>query len=404
MSKPPAGAPRPLPERPDLRHLKDQAKALLKASGALSLTDAQFQIARSYGFASWPRLKAYVESLKDAGRLKDAIDANDFDRVRKLMTQQPALHEAPIGRNKNGPLTLVAEPRGGPPTPERLAMAEWMIRNGSDVHRGGDAPLMRASLRGDRVPIMALLVAHGADVNAECGGDYPILWAACETVDPVAMQWLLEHGADPNCPKPGRTTTTLDYLIGAYARSADLATCIDLLRRAGGRTRYDLPGVIDTMIDYTDRLAAQLNADPSLVHRRFPELSFGNSGLRRLQLKGATLLHVAAEYGSLACARLLIDYGAEVNRPALVDADGVGGQTAIFHAATQFDDRGLPMIELLLSHGADLSSRVKLPGHYERRDEFLDCTPLDYAIAFSGDDAPNDNATVRRLRRACGNL
>jgi hypothetical protein len=47
---------------------------------------------------------------------------------------------------------------------------------------------------------------------------------------------------------------------------------------------------------------------------------------------------------------------------------------------------------------------VKLPGHYERRDEFLDCTPLDYAIAFSGDDAPNDNATVRRLRRACGNL
>ena len=35
--------PRPLPERPNLRHLKDQAKDLLKAGGAKSITDAQFQ-------------------------------------------------------------------------------------------------------------------------------------------------------------------------------------------------------------------------------------------------------------------------------------------------------------------------------------------------------------------------
>ena len=36
---------RPLPERPNLRHLKDQAKDLLKA-GAKSLSQAKFQIAR----------------------------------------------------------------------------------------------------------------------------------------------------------------------------------------------------------------------------------------------------------------------------------------------------------------------------------------------------------------------
>ena len=46
MSNDPQGAPRPLPERPNLRHLKDQAKDLLKAGGAESLTDAQFHIAR----------------------------------------------------------------------------------------------------------------------------------------------------------------------------------------------------------------------------------------------------------------------------------------------------------------------------------------------------------------------
>ena len=104
-----------------------------------------------------------------------------------------------------------------------------MIENGSDVHQGGDGPLMRAALRGERVPMMELLVDHGADVNAEWNGDFPILFAPCESWDPVALQWLLAHGADPDCPKPGRNTTALDYLIGSYARSSRLAACIDLL-------------------------------------------------------------------------------------------------------------------------------------------------------------------------------
>jgi hypothetical protein len=65
---------RPLPEHPNLRHLKDQAKDLLKAGSAKSLTDAQFQIARTYGFASWPKLKAHIESLEEIGQLKEAID------------------------------------------------------------------------------------------------------------------------------------------------------------------------------------------------------------------------------------------------------------------------------------------------------------------------------------------
>ena len=55
-----------LPERPNLRHLKDQAKDLLKRGAAQSLSEAQYQIARLYGFASWPKLKAHVESLEEA--------------------------------------------------------------------------------------------------------------------------------------------------------------------------------------------------------------------------------------------------------------------------------------------------------------------------------------------------
>jgi hypothetical protein len=67
MSTEPNGASRPLPDRPNLRHLKGQAKDRPKAGAAPSLADAQFQIARLYGFASWPKLKAHVESLEEVG-------------------------------------------------------------------------------------------------------------------------------------------------------------------------------------------------------------------------------------------------------------------------------------------------------------------------------------------------
>src|SRR5262245_18067208 len=137
MSSTPQGSPRRLPERPNLRHLKAQAKDLLRGGQAGSLADAQFQVARQYGFASWPTLKTHVESLHAVGQLKQAIDSNDLDRVKQLMSRHPELHRAPLGYGKSGPLTWVAEcrvPREAPGE-ARLAIARWMIENGSDVHQ-----------------------------------------------------------------------------------------------------------------------------------------------------------------------------------------------------------------------------------------------------------------------------
>src|SRR5712675_3123069 len=237
MSTDPQPEKRSLPDRPSLRHLKDQAKDLLKTGAAKSITDAQFKIARLYGFASWTKLKAHVESFEEIGQLKQAIDTSDIVLVKTMMKRNPALHKAPLGYGKDGPLTWVAECRvpWESPSPMRLAIAEWMLEQGSDVHQGGDGPLMRAALNGYRIPMMELLVSHGADVNALWHGHFPIIFAPCESLDPAALKWLLDHGANPNRRDPRQSAagepfsgTALDYLIASYARSVErLAACID---------------------------------------------------------------------------------------------------------------------------------------------------------------------------------
>ncbi len=337
-------------------------------------------------------------------QLKAAIDRNDLDGVVALMTRNPRLHSAPMGYANNGPLTWVAECRVPyePPGHTRLAMAEWMIEHGSDVHQGGDGPLMRAALTGARAPMMELLVRHGADVNAEWNCDFPILFAPCETVDPVAIEWLLDHGANPNCSRDGRSDTALDYLLQSYVRSKRLGECIDVLREKGACSRYDLPGVLDTIQERVEKLATLIDARPDVVNRRFPELDCGSTGTRRLLLSGATLLHVAAEYGSVEAAKLLMARGAAVDARAAVDENGIGGQTPLFHAVSQFDDKGLTMTRLLLDSGADLSLRANIPGHYERPDEILNCTALGYAIRFPGLESPGSNAQMIALLRERG--
>jgi ankyrin repeat protein len=342
-----------------------------------------------------------MESQEELRQLRDAIHRNDLAGVQTLMTRNPGLHKAPLGYGKDGPLTLAAE--CGIPTESRLSIVRWMIENGSDVHQGGDGPLMRAALSSHRIPMMELLVSHGANVNAEWHNDYPIIFAACEAVDPVTLKWLLDHGANPNCDRAGREHrgTALEYVIGSYVRSPQLGVCIDVLVEAGGVSKYDAV-VLDVLRGNLDRVSAHLDADPTVLHRRFPQLDFGTTGGRMLTLAGATLLHVAAEYVNVPLATLLLDRGADVNIRASVNDAGVGGQTPIFHAVTQFNDAGLPLVRLLMDRGADVSIRAKVPGHYERSGEVLDCTPLGYATHFRDETSAGDKANTIALLKERG--
>lgn len=83
-----------LPERADLRQLKIQAKELLTSlrengNSNAKLSDAQFELAKEYGFASWPKLVEAVEHPNLVRLFKDAVASGNIDKVQKLVSNLP---------------------------------------------------------------------------------------------------------------------------------------------------------------------------------------------------------------------------------------------------------------------------------------------------------------------------
>jgi hypothetical protein len=89
-----------LPARANLEHLGNEAKQLLKdlrrTIPDTTLADAQLRVARGYGFASWRKLKAYVDALHESGlRLINAIEAGDLATIGEVLDRCPELVDVP---------------------------------------------------------------------------------------------------------------------------------------------------------------------------------------------------------------------------------------------------------------------------------------------------------------------
>ncbi len=380
---------RSLPLRPDLRHLKNQAKDLFRAGGYASLALAQFRLASEYGFSSWSKLKAHVESLQEVGQLKAAIDTNDLALVHALMTRNPSLHNAPLGYNHNGPLTWAAECRGVGLNAERLAIVQWMLENGSDVHQGGDGPLMRAALSDQRIPMMKLLFDHGADVNALWNANYPIICAPCETLQPLALQWLIDHGANMHAVSADYGAC-VQMLVGTYAGKH---ACLEVFARSG----YPFPDTAPMAIHRgrVDLLEGLVNREPGLLRRQFQEkeiypVELGGTGLHVAPLDGGTLLHQAVEYQEIDIVQWLIDHGADVNARSKIDDDGFGGQTPLFHTTVTLAAHTDSLARMLSRNGADPSLRATFrkqlrdvgDNEKERMREYRNVTAIGFARQF----------------------
>src|SRR5262249_29640071 len=150
--------------------------------------------------------------------------------------------------------------------------------------------------------------------------------------------------------------------------------CLKLLLDRGAT--LDDPVVAPVLLDDVPSLKAALKANAALVKHRTNMVSAFTP------LIGATLLHVAAEYGNFEVARVLVEAGADLNAKAAVNEFGLNGQTPIFHTVNSNDNRSQPILKLLLEAGA--RPNLHLQGitwgkGFDWETTFFDVTPISYA-------------------------
>ncbi len=168
--------------------------------------------------------------------------------------------------------------------------------------------------------------------------------------------------------------TPVNALIEMYLRSDRFPDCLRLLLERGAL--LDDPKLEPVLLNDPDALAKAVRRDPDLLkHRTTMACAF-------TPLSGASLLHVAAEYGHLDVAQKLIELGAEVDARAATDEVGFGGQTPLFHTVNSNENRSEPVMRLLLDAGA--RANILLRGitwgkGFEWETQCFDVTPVSYA-------------------------
>lgn len=201
-----------------------------------------------------------------------------------------------------------------------------------------------------------------------------LLLGAFETHSPDGIKEGFASGVDPNGTIHGRSWMT--EFLEMYYRSLDFSRCVQALIDAG--VPGQSPVTMAVLLDDADLVRAEVAKNPQSLQE------CANLRCAFTPLQGGTLLHVAAEYGLVHSAKALIELGADVNARAAIDSDGLNGHTPIFHTVCQHRNHSLPVLELLLAHGAKVD--VRLAGitwgkGFDWETVIFDATPLSYAQA-----------------------
>jgi len=328
----------PLPPRPSLERYRKLAKQLIKAyradavgewagrwigwpasrpierfareklaeSGA-KLTVAQFVIARSHGFESWPKFQKHLDALARKGSpverfeaAADAIVGGKIAVVKRLLREDPELVRARSTRE------------------HRATLLHYVAANGVEQYR-------------QRTPknvlrITEILLAAGAEIGATAdlyGGGATTLGLAATSVCPERagvqeelMKLLLDHGAEigdtvRGCLWNGQGKAAV-YLADRGARLT--------LETAAGSGRLDV-------------VKSYFDADGSLGDGLKPEMQTG--------------FLLACAWGRAEVAEFLLDRGAD---PAWFRPDG---QTALHWAVI---GGNLNIVKLLLHRNPPLEA------------------------------------------------
>jgi ankyrin repeat protein len=359
-------APASLPDNPNLEWLRKQAKRRLaemrKTSPAARLADAQFYLARQYGFSSWRTLKAHVDSLTVDGRLFEAARSGDSGTLAALLDRHPDRLHARTQPYEHSLLHLAA-------ANGHLAAVDLLLERGLDVNvrEKGDStyPMHWAAAEG-HLEVVRRLAGAGGDVVGR-GDDHAlevIGWATCfDHCQEAVAKFLVSRGARYHI------FSAIAMNLADEARRIVAADPAALSRPMSRNEDYRLPlhfavqrnrpEMVALLLDLgADPLATDGSGFPASAYATAPGID--RSVLEAIRARGAQDLFTA----------LALDDGEEAERlrresPAVIDRGGV------LHLMAKRNHRAA--VKWLLDHGADPNA---LWGHWD-----AEVTPLHLAAS-----------------------
>ncbi|XP_077358941.1 ankyrin-1-like isoform X42 [Festucalex cinctus] len=336
-----------------------------------------------------------------AGNLEKALDylKNGVDINICNQNGLNALHLA----SKEGHVEVVAE----------------LLQQGANVDaatKKGNTALHIASLAG-QMEVVKELVTHNANINAQSQNGFTPLYMAAQENHLDVVYYLLENGSSQSIA----TEDGFTPLAVALQQGHDQVVSLLLENDTKGKVR--LPALhIAARKDDTKAAALLLQSD----HNADVE---SKMMVNRTTESGFTPLHIAAHYGNINVATLLLNRGAAVDfkarnditplhvaskrgngnmvrllveRGAKIDARTKDGLTPLHCGARSGHEQ---VVEMLLSRGAPILSKTKnglSPLHMATQGDHLNCVQLLLHHDAPVDDVTNDYLTALHVAAHCG--
>lgn len=436
---------RSLPTNPDFRHLKLEAKSLLKSchngeqdaltrvepfrndASKLNLATAQFTIAREYGFRSWTKLKIHVENASKSFAeklhtfLSEGWSWGDSRRAAAALQEEPELADANIfaacvaGNATRVRDLLDTDPNlatttGGPKKWTPILYATWSYL----MPKQQDA----------QIEVMQLLLEHGADPNdywRESGWNrtkesalYGCVDANCDRAATV----MLEAGADPNdgeslyhaCEKGnlamlqtlgdhGLNEKDISYCI-KHAMDFRWSEGIDWFLSMGADPNAVHPSANETSLHWAVKRSCSLRTIESLLeHGADPNRRTAKGTSAFLGIQGWTPCDFALRLGRTDVVQLLKNAGATPTPSSTADdflsACAAGDRPAAQAILAQHPNIQSTLDEhnqAMVTHVAQVRSwdgvrlMVELGWKPDQNGGWMGATPLHWAACYGNDE------------------
>ncbi|XP_069048038.1 ankyrin-2 isoform X1 [Lepisosteus oculatus] len=351
------------------------------------------------------------ESLSDSNTsFLRAARAGNIDKVLEYLKGGVDISTC----NQNGLNALHLAAKEG-----HVDLVQELLGRGSAVDsatKKGNTALHIASLAGQG-EVVKILVKHGADVNTQSQNGFTPLYMAAQENHLDVVRYLLENGGNQS------TATEDGFTPLAIALQQGHNQVVSLLLENDTKGKVRLPALhIAARKDDTKSAALLLqndhNADvqSKMMVNRTTESGFtplhiaahyGNVNVATLLLNrgaavdftarnGITPLHVASKRGNTNMVRLLLDRGAQI------DAKTRDGLTPLHCAARSGHD---PAVELLLERGAPMLARTKnglSPLHMSAQGDHVECVKHLLQHKAPVDDVTLDYLTALHVAAHCG--